>query len=82
MKSFMISISEKRISIVIDTLMKAIKLGFTGKLLLILLFSGLLLVGAMSLVTLWSFQKGFMTYLAEVELRQIKPFFQVPWPTS
>jgi len=73
MKSFMISISEKRISIVIDTLMKAIKLGFTGKLLLILLFSGLLLVGAMSLVTLWSFQKGFMTYLAEVELRQIKP---------
>ncbi len=49
------------------------KLGFTGKLLLILLLSGLLVVGMMSLATLWSFQKGFMTYLTEVELRQIKP---------
>lgn len=47
------------------------KLGITGKLVLLLLATTILLVGAMVLATRWSFQKGFLDYLTEAELGRL-----------
>jgi two-component system sensor histidine kinase BaeS len=47
------------------------KLGITGKMVLILLASSILLIAAMALAMNWSFQKGFIDYLTEAELSRL-----------
>ena len=47
------------------------KLGITGKMVLILLATSVLLVAVMVLAMNWSFQKGFIDYLTEAELTRL-----------
>ncbi|MEJ1356184.1 MAG: ATP-binding protein [Candidatus Sedimenticola sp. (ex Thyasira tokunagai)] len=49
------------------------KIGITGKLIIVLLVTTTLLVAAMAIATRWSFQKGFIDYLTEAELSRLDP---------
>ncbi len=50
-----------------------VRLSFTQKLLLVLLLTNAILVGGMALAAHWSFQKGFLRYLTEVEMQRLDP---------
>ena len=47
------------------------RIGITGKMVLVLLATSLLLVGAMAAAINWSFQKGFLDYLSEIEMGRL-----------
>jgi two-component system sensor histidine kinase BaeS len=47
------------------------KVGITSKMVLVLLATSVLLVGAMAVAMSWSFQKGFRDYLTEAELGRL-----------
>ncbi|WP_316366538.1 ATP-binding protein [Candidatus Thiodiazotropha sp. CDECU1] len=47
------------------------KLNITGKLVAVLSLTSVLLVAAMATAIYWSFQKGFLTYLTELELDRL-----------
>jgi len=48
-------------------------LGITTKLILTLVIGSALLVGLVALANSWSFQRGFLDYLHQVELQQVRP---------
>ncbi|MEW8430059.1 MAG: hypothetical protein G8D61_10130 [gamma proteobacterium symbiont of Ctena orbiculata] len=47
------------------------KFNITGKLVAVLSLTSVLLVAAMATAIYWSFQKGFITYLTELELDRL-----------
>lgn len=49
------------------------RLGFTAKLIIGLMLAGALLVVAVAGVSRWSFERGFVTYLANVDAHQVAP---------
>jgi two-component system sensor histidine kinase BaeS len=49
------------------------RIGLTGKLLLVLGLTSTLSVAGMGLAALWSFQHGFLDYLGRQELKRIRP---------
>jgi len=47
------------------------RIGITSKMVLVILATSILLVGAMAVAMRWSFQKGFIDYLTEAELGRL-----------
>ena len=50
---------------------RGMKFNITGKLVAVLSLTSVLLVAAMATAIYWSFQKGFISYLTELELEQL-----------